>query len=513
MPKGASYIAATAVGMILGTASNSIAAEKPKLAPKQAPANAASAPRAVMASLARKEPLVTEKIVGRLKQCYSSDSFELSGDLVSYAYVCGKQGNHQVVTDSSESPLTEYVHSVGFAPKTNILHYFSVQKNVDGALTTTLISGGREIPTNFKAPGGTIRFDRSGKRYAISGRRISDSDKKAESDGFQLLVDGADVGTFDNLSMPVFSANSDQYAFISSAKDETMTLWLNGKKTRDFDKPKVPASFIFVTQTMNPSLAGMAKVFLANDATISLLVRDDQGWSIFLNDKRLASYQTVFFGGPGGTIHHLKFEGSDVAPAIMANSVVATADAKTMYWWARSEGANAGWRLYRNGQPVDSREWKSFAQGYPPKISEDGWTYAYVANSPERGKSNLNILHKDKQYGPYEFVWALALSPDGTSVAYAATDGLADPKMNRKAYVNGEPLGEFFTSLYGTTFASNGRNVAWNGRREKLLYAVLDGKAISSGDEVLGGPEPTVDGAIKWLIRRDHDIVEVVAKP
>jgi len=163
-----------------------------------------------------------------------------------------------------------------------------------------------------------------------------------------------------------------------------------------------------------------------------------------------------------------------------------------------------------NGEVTDKHGWNDDIQRYPPKLSRDGKHIAYgAALKSETGSEDLYVVHDGNKYGPYGAIWALAVSDDGSRVAYAAKSSRESKSW--QGYLNGNELGEPFVSLYATQIAADTSGVAWSGERDGKAFAVINGMPVASGDEVLFGPVFENDARAKWVLRRGNDLIEITA--
>ncbi|MHA2230947.1 MAG: hypothetical protein ACXAB4_00415 [Candidatus Hodarchaeales archaeon] len=452
-----------------------------------------------------------ERILGELRPGYAKGSIGFAGDGSRFAYVCGQQGRQQIILGNEVVGDTVVFCSVPqFSPVTNALHYVAINRDISGSYTVDLMADGKTIRVDFTPGAGTFVFSPDGRHYAALGGKVLKAGHTVKPGGVTVVVDGEVIGTYKDVSAPAFSDDGMKCAFLTLDHDETMSLLVNARPCRTFNKPQVSCSFIFNTSVAGPNLDGMAKLHIMPDGRFSFLTRDDRGWSVYLNEERVASYGLVVWGGPSGNVHTLVYDGSDAHSAIMANSFVAAENASTIAWWSRSGGKGTSWQVLVNGNPCDKYVWNNDIQRFPPRLSVDGRRVAYAATATSSNDSTEHyVVHDQKRYGPYHRVWALAMSADGSRVAFAAS--LPDQPESWHAYIDGEKVHEPFTSLYSTQFAPDASLVAWSAERDGKACAVIDGVSIASGDDILYGPAFASNAQPKWILQRGDELIEITA--
>ena len=445
--------------------------------------------------------VVTERILGNLRQPYVETSFTLSGDGNHFAYTCGSEGQQRIIADNIPGEEVVFCSAPQFSPISNQLHYVSIEKGGYSTYKVNLVVGDKKVPVDFIPGSGSILFSNDGAHYSSIGNKGGEGNNKMVPSGMIVIIDDKVIGTYKDATQPIFTSDGKKNAFFTLNTDETMSLIVNSTVQQTFKKPTSPCSFIYGW------MDSMVKLLFISDNQLSYFVRDDQGWSIYKDEQRIASYGTVILAFKGNVMY-LIYNGHEKDAAIMENSLVTDKNGKVVAWWSRGNKSLNEWRILVNGVPKDDHVWISDDQRLPPKLSSDGSEIAYVATHKTNSDSEVcYVIHGDKKYGPYNRVWALEISDDGKSVAYAAKS-IVDPKI-WNGYVNGTKVGEDFESLYNTIFFSNNNKVAWAAAREGKEFAVIDGIPCSFADAVLYGPTLGVSSMPTWILRRGNDIIEV----
>jgi hypothetical protein len=454
-----------------------------------------------------------DRVLGELISGYDSDSVSFSGDISHFAYKAGPQGSQKVIVDGHVLATSEFFNSLDFAPVTNELYYFVVRSRGSGGYSVSLVAGDRTIPADFYPGNGTEVFSSDGKHYAATGGNIVRTAGSGQVSGVStIIVDGKVAGKYRDTSYPVFFPNGSSYAHIVLNDNDTMSLIVDGQIRKSFPKPTVPCSFIFNSSVSGPNLDGLVKLHVGQDGHLSYLVRDDLGWSVYVDDKRVASYGGVVWGSTAS--HWLSYEGSERGAWIMEYSFAGAKNGSSVAWWAGTEvdqhGSRGHWRVLLNGEAHDNRTWENPRTGVAPRISGDGKHLAYAAGlKTTSGEQEYSVVLDNTQFGPYADVWALALSEDGTHVAYAAK---AKGASLWRGYLDGTPLGETYDSLYATAFIRGTASVAWTGERSGKTSVITNGMVLHGADQVMFGPVSPSEGLVKWVVRQGNSLVEVTAE-
>ena len=110
-----------------------------------------------------------------------------------------------------------------------------------------------------------------------------------------------------------------------------------------------------------------------------MLVRDAAGWTVYKDDKALASYPGEVWGGGGYAIHRLDFKGSEGVAWMQFQSLALATQAPTAAWWEQPAGQSNAWRVVVDGKPADSIVSSNFWAPARPILSAYGKRLAYVA--------------------------------------------------------------------------------------------------------------------------------------
>jgi WD40 repeat protein len=438
-----------------------------------------------------------------LPASYAAGSVEFSTDGAHYAYATGPNGGQTIVRDGAVVQPTGNIGLPFFSPSGKLFFWI-----ISNGLAN-LYADGAIVPTKFGANNEVV-FSQDGTHWAaLGGERLAQGDARTVKLPAMLYVDGKLIGKYDDFSYPDFSPDGKHCAFLALDSDERMSLVVDGQTIKQFEKPKVESSFIFRTTVPGPNLIKQAAVHYLTDGKLLLLVRDAAGWTVYRDDKALASYPGEIWGGGGYAIHRLDFKGSAGAAWMQFQSLALAKEAPSAAWWEQPAGQSNSWRVVVDGSPADSIVTSSFWAPTRPILSASGKRVAYIADFASQGSKKIEafVVVDGKKTGPYANVWGMRFSADGKHLSYAATDG--SDGASWAYYLDDKAMGGKFDSVYPPSLSADGAHIAWTAERDKKTILVADGTEIGSAEEVLWGPNLSEPGVIKWVVRDGLKVVRV----
>jgi hypothetical protein len=345
-----------------------------------------------------------------------------------------------------------------------------------------------------------LSFGESGGHWAAVGFEAGPGPDEVGQ--FILFADGVEIGRYVDVGVPAVSRDG-HVAYLARTVDERAALFVDGVQRRTFAAAAAPCALAAVRNLKGPQLAQHHVVRYFADGSLLLLTRDADGWAVFHDDARVASYPTSNIDPDDDACK---------ATARLAQGSIRKADeAPVAAWFERLPGAEERWRVVRNGEPVDDAICAAPWRQQPPELSPDGTHITYACASKIGDENDQVVIIKDGvRYGPYREVWGLALSKNGAHVAYGAAP---DPKIDRpwSVYVDGEPRTKRYTSVWRPLVSDDGTTLAWEAQNSDQPRGVLgiDARSVGSFDVVAWGPEFDADDRVSWIIRRGRKVTRV----
>ncbi|MCC6764609.1 MAG: hypothetical protein IT293_08095 [Deltaproteobacteria bacterium] len=454
-----------------------------------------------------REPAFEKTTLTRLPATYKDGSILVADDGRTFAFVDQTPAGERVVTrDGAGEPHTRCPR-VAFAPRTHRLFYWTVDE-AEGTQRVGIVADGRAIPTEAVAAGAFAFADDGGHWGAIGVSGTT----SGEVGDFTLFLDGRDAGRWRDVGLPAFRPDG-RVAWLG-ADAEGVRLFVDGRPVRTFEPPTAPCARAAMERATRPDLPARHTLRWLAGGALLLLTRDRDGWSVYRDETRLAAYDI--------NRAELVDEACRFGTVIAPGSLRAAEDAATIVWWERAAGDSEHarlWRIAKDGGPLDdltcSEPWSRQA----PEISADGMHTAYACRL--RDEANLTtsfVVHDGKRYGPYQEIWGVALSRDGTHVTYGATLGGAPTPRPWAIYVDGTVRAAAFSATWRPRVSDDGATVAWQAQRVEGGRGTLGIGAhrVGTFDEVLWGPEfETANGRprIAWVIRRGRALTRVSVAP
>ena len=451
----------------------------------------------VVAGCAR-EPAIVKTPVTTLPAGYRSGTLTLSEDGNVYAYVESVDGRQRVVTRDGAGPWHAECQRPSFAPHTHRLFYWWAEPGEDGRKVFTLYADGTTLATDFVGPGGAV-FSDDGLHWAALG--VGPSPLAGEVGSFMLFRDGVEATRYDDASLPAFSPDGRHVAQLGAA-EKRVTLYVDGVPQQGFEAPSAPCAEAAAAAARHPDLPMRHRVQYLSDGALLVLTRDADGWGIYRDGARLASYPVSTLD----TVNDDCRKGATLAPGSLRTAEKATA----AFWWERVAGDADLWRVVRDGRPIDDVTCIAPWRTQPPEVSADATHVAYAcAVATEQGGRQGILYHDGKRLGRYDEIWGIALSKNGAHVAYGATEP-GDP-LPWSIYVDGEARVGRFDSTWRPRVSDDGRIVAWQAKRNDQTRGVLgiNDRRVAAFDDVLWGPEFADGERVVWIIRRGTHITRL----
>lgn len=433
---------------------------------------------------------------------FDKDSLVFSDDGKHDAWISGSPGAQRIVADGVPGQIFSRCSGPTFSPADK-LFYWAIAAN-----RIVLVADNQVIQTPL-AGEGSLDFSADGKHWVAFGAEPETQNGSTIMAGsIAVYEDGLQIGRYDDVSYPAFSADGKHLAFVAM-QDDRMRLIVDGKVSLTFDAPKVQSSMLFRAFVNGPNMFMLTSVHYGGDSLIAL-VQDANGWTIINNGRPVSSYLQNIWGG--GNYQIIAFSGHDADPSVFAWSLTVAESAPMASWWEHPSGKGAPWRVVLNGQPADAFTYPSFWPSGRPVLSQDGKHLAYAADSgsTQDTKATVFVVSDGIRHGPYVNVWGIQFTTNGRHLAYAASDGSG--KTDWSYYLDGKPFGEKYTSVFPPHFSSNGRHVAWQAIREGKQVLVVDGEEVGTTDQVFWGPEVLDSGATNWVVRDGATVARVTTK-
>jgi hypothetical protein len=436
-------------------------------------------------------------------------SLYLSDDGVDTAYIVDLSSGRRVVHGAEAGPLLAEITPPRMAPDTHKVFYWGLDAS-SGQKVVKLVADGQVIDADLARTGHFVFSQSGGHWAAIGGQEIETGPNEYKPGAVRLWADGRLVGSHPDTSMPAFSPRGGHLAYLKQDDDGIVKLVVDGQTQRAFEAPAVAASPPVKSASVGPNLTPQYQVAYLSDGRLLIVATDRDGWVVFRDATRLASYpRSVAASSDGG----LAFDASgalDAAASLVPDSLVTAESAPVAAWWERPAGAGAGWRVVRDGQPVDGQTCARYANDAPPTLSADGRHVAYACHStPEDQPNQVYVVHDGKRYGPYANVWGITLSPDGRRVAFGADAGVPDAQRPWFIVVDGKRGHLQFNRVFPPRFSPDGEHVAWIGQRDHRLILFLDHHSYASSEALVWPPTFKLGSGLSWAAARGRRVSRV----
>jgi hypothetical protein len=441
-------------------------------------------------------PVIEKTRLVRLPAEYIPQSAVISEDGGAWAFVQRAAGGEHVVTAAGAGPVHDQCVGLVFAPKSRRLFHWT-RDGAGEATRIAIVADGAPIATDFIASG-QLGFSADGTRWFAAGAAPGPAPNTVGD--ITLFVDGAAITREADVSLPSFSADGAHVAYLT-ATDRRRTLVVDGAARRTFEPPTALCGAGALSTAPHPDLPLRHVVKYLADGSLLVVTRDPDGWGIYRDDGRLASY-------PVSVVDHAPEECATAA-SFAPRSLRTAERAPVAVWWERAAGKQAGWRVVRNGEPVDDLTCTETWKQHPPEPSADGTRVVYPCLRITNGVAEVSVVAGTARYGPYGSVWGIAPSKNDAHVAYGAqTNSFTRPWVIE---VDGERRAGPFASVWRPRVSDDGSVVAWEATLERDGRGVfgVNGRRIGSFDEILWGPELGADDRVAWIVRRGRSLTRV----
>jgi len=451
----------------------------------------------LVASCAR-DAAIEKTLLTVLPPGYVTGSFMVSRDGNAYAFIEDRDGGQRVVASSGTGPVYAKCSRLSFT-KTNRLFYWGRETPGAGAEARfTLVADGKPFPTEFIAAGEVV-FSEDGARWLAVGagppRAIG------ELGEISLLVEGVETTRQRDMSVPTFSPDGQHIAYLAKI-DDRVRLFIDGIERQGFEAPSAECGVSAVAAAPHPDVPLRHVVRYLNDGTLLVMTRDADGWGVYRDGLRIASY-------PAANLD--RADPNCASAAVLAPRSLSKAErAPVAFWWERVAGDADLWRVVRDARPVDATTCSEPWRHQPPEASADGRRVVYACSeSQKEGGANVTLLKGADRYGPYQDVWGIAPTKDGAHVAY----GASSRELSRpwSVYVDGTPIFAHVSSVWRPRVSDDGTTLAWEAKRDdesRGIFGIND-RVVGSFDDVLWGPEFQSGTRAVWILRRGRKISRI----
>jgi len=449
-----------------------------------------------------KKTVVRELV--RLPATARRTSLAVGSDGAHYAFVDRTTEGQRVVFAGGVDPEFEEVGNPVLLRETSARIYWAIDREL-GPNNLLIVENGRAQPSGCMQPN-LFLLSRSGRRWATVCvlARKNEAGEVVPGDA-AVISNGQLVGTYRDVSLPALSADGAHVAFVAERADGKHVLVVDGEERRVLvPPPPEKASPAMRVANRPPGLRQFRTVYLTNGSLVAL-VYDADGWAVYRDDQRLASFAHVWNVEGDFAVGFDQFR---TAPTILAGSLSAADEAPEIAWWEKVPGTETRWRVVHKGEPSPFA-CEHFWEHNPPLLSDDGQHVAYPCwrGLPVSGDTLLDVVADGARWGPYYAVWGLAFSPDGRRLAYAAAEDVE--RTHWRYFINGRPFPLRYLEAWRPRFSPDGKHLAWEATWRKRMVAVLDGESVFSFDAVLWGPEFPAPNTVAWVVRRGDRVLRV----
>lgn len=468
--------------------------------------------------------------IGWLGKGYRTKTLAVSRDLERLAWVDQREDGCRVVVDRRRGERFAGCGAPQFAPDDETVWYFVATERTE-PLPVHLVVNGKRSPVELGYEG-RVAFAKNGDAWAaIAPTRVpgdAPKDAPAENAGTKdatpeaappprvvAFGPGGAWGDYPDATAPAVGPDGAHAAWIATDTEGLQSLIVDGKVARAFGRPKVEFLPAIKETRTKPSLEPEAMVRALSDGRFVGVALGEQGWTVFRGDETLAAYQGLRLPAETG----FQVSGSPLLAksAIQGGSLVTAAETPVACWWERLEGDAEQWRVVCDGKPVDEQICSAPAEGQPITLTPDGRTAMYVCKlvgppgaDGKPDPQDVWVVVGGQKRGPHRFVWGLDLSADGRHSAFAAADSVQEPWFY-------DFDGKRFTGPWQHAFppkiSPDGASVAWaaspreDGTRVDL---VRDGDIVARGDMVMAPPRWRDDGKVEFALKRGRSVRRVV---
>jgi hypothetical protein len=442
--------------------------------------------------------------IARLPDIFLPMSAVVSDDRSRYAYLVEDADGVRMIRDGSASEDYRRATNRNFSPNAHH-HVYWAQRDDNQPL---LVVDDLVIPIGYSRHEYVV-FDPSGTHWAALASPV-------DHGGAIILRDGATLGPFADASVPAWSPTATPTLAYLRVLGEPLiarrTELVVGDTVVRENTGNAPACVPALGEPFEgPELPRQAMVRYLSDGRLVSVMPLDARWALRRDAEVLGTFDATA-PTASGSVGPYVLAGTDACQSgsVIAVTSVTTAErAPVVAWWERpADGPH--WRVMVDGRPALSppclRPWPH----QPPQLTADGKAVSFPCSVrfDDKGEA-IKVIHGLRAYGPYPEVWALALSDDGSRLAYGASDGTLD--LAWAVYADGVQVSERYYSIWRPRFDPTGRHLGWeamrSGRGPNIL--VLDGRPLASFDDLIDGPIFDRPGEVAWIIRRKRHLARI----
>lgn len=474
---------------------------------------------------------VRSEAIGHLGHGYRLGSLIVSRDHRHLAWVKQVAGRCRVVVDRRIGPPFPYCSDPLFSPDGATVAYWAGEKK-EREQKAQLVVNGRAAAAAFGGDG-PIGFGKRGGAWAAIapafGTVDADEDpnahepdsKTAARPERRLIAIAATgvLGEYYDTSAPALSPDGSHVAFVAADAAGIQRLVVDGRVARSFGPPLPSAIPTFRQRKPGPNLEPESTAAYLSDGSLVAVALGEKGWTFVHGDEVWATYAAARLPKSG-------FDAADPQVAsqrsFLAQSLATADDAPVACWWERVEGGAERWRVACNGQPIDRQVCTYFDSDVPIAVAASTRAAAYACqinppDSPEppsedssEAPKNVWVVVGGKPLGPHRFVWGVDLSSDGTHYAYAAADTIADPWFY---VVDGRRYDGPWEQAYPPKLSPDGSTVVWaasrdpKARRQDLVY---DGRTVARAEMIMTPPVFRGEREVEWAVKRGNSVRRVI---
>ncbi len=448
---------------------------------------------------------VSARTLVRLPETARRQTLAIGSDGVTYAYVERTTAGERVVHSAGADREYEEVSHPVLLRETQRRLYWAIDRKL-GEEDLLLVDNGQETRTGFRQPNPFV-ISRNGTRWATAGNFAHEVAGPGSAGKAAVYSNGELLGVYQDVSVPAIRSDGQEVAFVAERADGSHVLVVNGKERRVFERPPADKASPPLRMSERAPGLGQFKLLYLTDGSLVTLAYDRDGWALYRNDTRLASFAHVL--SLGGQVS-FGFDQFRTSPTILANSLNGADSAPVVAWWEKVPGEESKWRLNRDGKP-ENTICEHYWEFMPPMLSDDGQHLAYPCyrGLPVSPDVPADFVVDGKRWGPFYSVWGVAFDPAGERVAFAAS---REPRGKWSYLIDGLAFPLAYDEAWRPRFSPDGRHLAWEARHKQKVVAVVDGDSVYSFDTILWGPEFPQPDTVAWVVRRGDRVNRVEAR-
>ncbi len=361
----------------------------------------------------------------------------------------------------------------------------------------TLYADGVDVPMPYTKPG-MMDFSDVGGHWCTTG--LEPGPAEDQPGPFRLFANGSEAGRHHDASFPAVSREG-HVAYLAD-DDGRLVLLVDGAERQTFSAPTAPCAVKSAQAAGSPQLPRHHIVRYLADGSLLIVARDADGWGVYHDETRWASYPVSNIDPPDDDCKNT---------AVLAHGSIRRAEgAPVVAWLERLPGEAERWRVVRNGKPIDDFVCTAPWLRQPPELDAAGRHIAYACTAKNaQDQDQVFVVRDGVRYGPYPEVWGMALSENGAHVTYGAADG--EQPRPWAIYVDGEKRTGRYASTWRPRVSDDGATVVWEAQDDVNGRGRLgiNHRAIGSFDSILWGPEFERGDRVAWIIRRGRKLTRV----